>query len=295
MTKVLITGAKGFIGSALLEYLKLSDQFEVFTTDKVSGETINYTADIKDEKSLEFIVDLAPQVIVHLAAQSSVPSSLSDPIEDLTVNALGTLNLVRTAISAEVQNFIYVNSGGAIYGSKNLFPLRESSAEYPESPYAISKLTGEFITRQFASAANMGWTSLALSNCYGPVDINLKGVIYEFHKCLINKVQPEIFGSQVTRDFIYIDDVLEAIKLAIIKPVNCRVHISSGSETSLAQLYENICQILQVEVIPIIGPPIIGQVLNSCLDNGLALELLGWKPRTTLDKGLRLSLLGYRD
>jgi UDP-glucose 4-epimerase len=287
MKSVLITGANGFIGSCLLKFLKPDLDLDIFTTDIVGGSAIDFVADLRDLESLRFIKEIAPQVVIHLGAQSSVPASLIDPLEDFAVNAMGTMNLISTLSGQGIENFIYVNSGGAIYGSDSLLPIDENSPTKPVSPYGISKLTGEYISRNFAERFGIDWSSLALSNCYGNFSLNPKGVIFEFYKRLFENAQSSIFGRDVTRDFIFIDDVLEAIKLAMLTPTNCRVNISSGTETTLENLYNLMCSILGKEIQPLVKSPINGQVLRSCLDNHLARELLGWAPEVSLDQGLR--------
>ena len=287
MKTILITGAKGFIGSSLLGFLQPEHGFKIFTSDITDGETIDYVADLQNLESLRFVKEISPEVVIHLGAQTSGPASFLDPLHDLSVNAIGTMNLLTALSDVRVKNFIYVNSGGAIYGSGSLLPIEENSPTNPESPYAISKLTGEHITQYFAERYGMEWSSLALSNCYGNFSLNPKGVMFEFHKHLVENLQSNIYGKDVTRDFVYIDDVLEAIKLAIFTPTNCRVNISSGKEITLESLYLLMSSILGKDIQPRILDPIRGQVFRSCLDNERAGKLLGWEPKFTLEQGLR--------
>jgi UDP-glucose 4-epimerase len=136
----------------------------------------------------------------------------------------------------------------------------------------------------------IGWTSLGLSNCYGPISENKKGVIYKFVEVLSRQEAPVIYGEDMTRDFIYIDDVVDAIIKTLSKPANCRVNISSGIETNILQLFLQIRELLGSTLEPIIAEARFGEIQRNSLSNSLALDVLGWSPTTPLDEGLIKSL-----
>jgi UDP-glucose 4-epimerase len=291
MQTVLVTGSEGFIGRQTVRHMKQLG-FKVFTTDlkESSYSQIHRVADLSDENCWVAFQDLSPDLIIHLGAQVDVRDSFLNPTNDLMVNALGTLKLLEYGFSKGVKNFIYINSGGAIYGAGQELPTQESQNDFPISPYGATKLLAESYVRILCSRFNVKWTSLALSNCYGPVDEHGKGVIYEFSKAIGSGETAIINGKDVTRDFIYVGDVLHAIEMAVKKPVNTRVNISSNSETSLGELYAQICRLKNVPENCLFRDPAPGEVLRSRLDNSLALKLLGWEPITSIEEGLKLSI-----
>lgn len=186
MQTVLITGSEGFIGRATTRHMN-EIGFKVFTTDlKESDHSPNHrVADLKSVDCFSAFADVKPNIIIHLGAQVDVRNSFDNPTNDLMVNALGTLKLLEYGISKGMENFVYINSGGAIYGAGDLLPTSELHTDFPISPYGVTKLMGESYVRILCSRFNVNWTSLALSNCYGPVKEHGKGVIYEFCKTLI--------------------------------------------------------------------------------------------------------------
>lgn len=290
MNRVLVTGSSGFIGSELSKYLDLQG-YKVWKLDKNSKleSEHEFQIDISKKTQFESISNLQFDTIVHCAAQTDVRQSVDQPAPDLLSNTLGTLFLIEFAVDVGVKNFVYINSGGAIYGEDQL-PLNEKSTISPASPYGLSKFAGEEYVRILSNRFGLNWSSLALSNVYGEVKRNQKGVIYEFAKSLLENRTPVIYGKEVTRDFIYIDDVLRAIEKAIITPTNCRVNISSNVETSIHEIYNIVAQKLRHEVKPEIKEPRFGEIMRSRLDNSLAKNLLGWSPLVSITEGVNLSL-----
>jgi UDP-glucose 4-epimerase len=291
MSRILITGSEGFIGGHALTALR-SAGHEIFTLDvrEGSGKNEHYTADIRKD-DLDLIVSkIKPDSVVHLAAQVVVTDSFLDPINDLEINALGTLRLIQASINSKCKNFCYIHSGGAVYDSAAKLPLSEESPEHPVSPYGLTKKLGEGYVRVLSEANKMGWSSLAYSNVYGPVISHQKGVIYEFWKALTSDSSPTIFGKEVTRDFLFIDDAVRAIVLAAESPINTRVNISSGKEISLISLFEKISRILNASIEPRVLPARTGEILRSCLDNQRAFKILNWTPIVDLDSGLGMSI-----
>jgi UDP-glucose 4-epimerase len=266
--------------------------YKVFTTDlrESSYSWEHRVADLSNINCWAGFQDLSPDLIIHLGAQVDVRDSFINPTNDLLVNAFGTLKLLEYGISKGIKNFVYINSGGAIYGAGQELPTRETQNDFPISPYGATKLIGETYVRILCSKFSVNWTSLALSNCYGPVTDHGKGVIFEFCKAVDSGEMAVINGKDVTRDFIYVGDVLRAIELAVKEPVNSRVNISSNSETSLGELYSEVCSIKKVQENCLYRDPAPGEILRSRLDNSLARELLGWEPITSLKEGLKLSL-----
>ena len=289
MQKVLITGSEGFIGKALARSLN-SAGCDVITIDNSGNSKSTYKIDIKDEKILKIFSNEKPDVVIHLAAQIDVMQSFKDPIGDLGINGIGTLNILQAAIASKVSHFIYINSGGAIYDPSSALPIVESAGIRPLSPYGISKFIGESYVRILCEENGIRWTSLGLSNCYGPISENKKGVIYKFVESFSRQEAPVIYGEDMTRDFIYIDDVVDAITKTLNKPANRRVNISSGIETNILQLFFTIRELLGSKLEPIIAEARFGEIQRNSLSNSLALDVLGWHPTTSLHDGLIKSL-----
>jgi UDP-glucose 4-epimerase len=291
MPRILVTGSEGFIGSRLAS--KLGDSAEIYRLDV--KESINlqnfYNVDINSSKLSDVFSEIKPDVVIHLAAQISVLDSLNDPMTDLMINGAGTLNLVRTALASGVKNFCYINSGGAIYDKNSNLPISEDALTHPQSPYGASKLLGEYYVQIFCEAAGVGWSSLALSNCYGPVRAHGKGVIYQFWKAISENRIPDIFGSEVTRDFIHVDDVIAAVQCAIDRPTMSRINISSATETNLIEVFNSIKVILRSNINPNVLEPGFGEVRRSSLNNARAKLILGWEPKISFQDGLRESLI----
>jgi len=289
MKKVLVTGSGGFIGRHLIDAMKNTD-YEVFTLDVKSKRFKDSSVVISTAELVPLFSRIRPDVVVHLAAQVDVTESFVNPVRDLQVNGIGTLNVLNASQSADCANFVYVASGGAIYDSNSPMPLTEKSPERPVSPYGLSKRLGEDYVRVLSAKAGTSWTSLALSNCYGQVEDHQRGVIFQFWKALSEDRIPTIYGRDVMRDFIHVSDVVAAILKAIERPINTRVNISSQTEISLLDLFNKIADLMKSDIRAVVLDSKIGDVLRSCLSNQKAEELLGWKPLVSLDEGLKLSL-----
>ena len=290
MINVLVTGSNGFIGSQLALYLE-TKEYRVWKLDRDFHSQMQnqLRIDISRKNEFEAISKMRFDAIVHCAAQTDVRKSVEDPTLDLMSNGLGTLNLLEFAAQIGVANFVYINSGGAIYGNEEL-PLSEKSFIAPSSPYGISKFVGEEYVRILSAKFGFEWSSLALSNVYGDVAKNKKGVIYEFSNSLLRKKTPIIYGKEITRDFIYIDDVIMAIEKSLIKSTQCRVNISSNLETSIYEIYDLVAGQLNIQIEPEIRAPRFGEIMRSKLDNSLAKEKLDWNPLVPVIDGVKISL-----
>ena len=286
MKRILVTGSEGFIGRELISSLNSKD-YEIFGIDIVEVNKDNYfKCDIRSNKLRDLVSSVSPDIVIHLAAQIDVRFSVSHPVEDLNINGIGTLNLIQALNNTNCKELIYINSGGAIYDSKNLQSHKETDAVTPTSPYGLTKNLAEGYIRIFSELNNIGWTSLALSNCYGSPKRQNVGVIFEFYNSITNGVAPKIFGEDVTRDFVHVSDVVRAIEYTIGHPKNCRINISSGKEISLKELFNKIEKKSKISMPPIIYPPRPGEVLKSSLDNKLAKKLLNWEPTVSIEEGL---------
>lgn len=291
MSRILVTGSEGFIGKAAVIALEAAGH-EVVTLDlQLSNSSRkHYVGDIRTLDLDSVFHQSKPDAVVHLAAQVIVTDSFIDPFHDLEVNALGTLKLIQASIKSGCPNFCYIHSGGAVYDSNAVLPLTEQSPERPVSPYGLTKKIGEGYVRVLSEVAGSSWSSLAYSNVYGPVITHGRGVIFEFWKALSTGKSATIFGKDVTRDFLYIDDAVRAIVLAVARPTNKRINISSGSEINLFHLYQLISKQLNTEIVPKIELARAGEILRSCLSNIAAQKTMGWIPEISLEKGIELCI-----
>jgi UDP-glucose 4-epimerase len=285
VAKILLTGSEGFIAGRLKDAL-VQSHHELTTVDLKEGVGNHYRMDIRSREFLKVVSEIKAEIVIHAAAQVSVLDSFQDVEMDLETNITATVKLLDSAIRNGCTNFVYISSGGAIYDSSALLPLNEETRTNPQSPYGVSKLASESYVKVICRQAGIDWSSLALSNCYGPLSIHKKGVIFEFASAILRNTSAIIRGADVTRDFIHVDDVVRAILLSLTNPTNCRVNISSNTEVPLGVLYAKIADALDSNLLPTFVESIKGEVNRSRLDNGLAKKLLGWEPQLLFEQNL---------
>lgn len=300
--KIVVTGGAGFIGSNLVDAL-VEQGHQILVIDDLSTgkkEYINYRAkfkqlDIRDESLAMVISDFSPEVIYHLAAQKNVRTSLTDPRLDASINVLGALNLLKAALNAKVEKFIFVSTGG-IYGDSKVLPTPESAPEQAMSPYILNKLTFEKYL-SILSEDRLSWTALRLANIYGPRQDpqGEAGVIAIFlDQALKGEVLNVNGDGKQTRDYLYVDDAVQALVKALT--VDDGVYnIGTGIETSLIDLIANIKKISGRDLKVKHREAVWGEVRRSSLDANLAKIKLGWQPHYDLATGLSLTYKWFRD
>jgi UDP-glucose 4-epimerase len=306
--KSLVTGGAGFIGSNLVDAL-LARGDEVTVVDDLStGRRSNLDGalaagaelvelDIRDGAALAAVAtERRPQRVFHLAAQIDVRKSLDDPAFDAAINIGGTANVLGAARAADAKRFVFVSTGGAIYGegAGQQLPLDESTAIAPFSAYGQSKFAAEGYLALFERLYGLSSVALRLGNVYGPRQDPLgeAGVIAIFCGLLQSGGRPTIFGDGTqTRDYLYVGDVVAAALAAAESTVSGPVNLGTGLETSVLELAEALGRLAGAESFePEFAPPRAGEVQRITLDAGRAERELGWRPQTSLDDGLRLTL-----
>ena len=285
--KILISGAAGFLGSTLLGTLP-KDEYILTGYDlqgRVQSPIINIEwINLGEERHI--IAKTQPDIFIHAGAQTSVKFSQENALEDAEKNIVSTLNILEyITTNSPNTHFIYINSGGAIYGANNNFPIKETEIPAPTSFYGVSKLTVENYLKVYGETKGLKWSSLALSNVFGPG--NKKGIFYEISKKLYANQPPVINGPDASRDYIYIDDVVGAVHKQIQKPSMCRLNISSGIEVTNIEVFTKLAELYgKANIQPIVGEPILGEIYISALSNERAKEILDWEPKVDFMTGL---------
>ncbi len=309
MSRFLITGVAGFIGSSLAHALVRSGENVRGVDNLSSGSLSNLRGleadmdlrcvDIRDEAAMRDACE-GVDYVLHHAAIASVPQSVNDPLETNAVNVTGTLNLLVAARDAGVKRIIFAASSAA-YGSGSDSPCRETMPARPLSPYAVQKVMGEAYVRTFSELFGLEGVCLRYFNIFGPrqsASSPYSGVIACFIRQMIEGKTPTIYGNgEQSRDFTFIDNVVSANILACQAPaskVNGRVfNIGCGASQSLNTLYETLAVELQHRGTPRYQPARLGDVLRSEADVMQAKLWLNYEPRATFEDGLRQTVDWY--
>ncbi len=302
MTRVLVTGGAGFIGSHLCDRL-LAEGHEVVAVDDLStGHIANLAEargagtgfsfqnlDVRSEALGPLFEHHRPEVVMHLAARPGA-ASMKDPLGDASVALIGLLNVLQCSVAVDVSRVVFASSAGAIYGDlKKKLPAKESAAAgaHPLSPHGVGKKMAEDYLRFYRRAHGVEFVSLALGTVYGPRQMP-PGVVAALAGSLVAGAAPRIFGDgSQTRDFVFIDDAVHAFALALERGGGKLLNIGTGVETSIEDLYAALVGITGVEVTPDSEDRSPGEPRRVALDISLAEKELGWKPWTHLEDGLR--------
>jgi len=306
MSKVLVTGGAGFVGSNVSDLL-IEKGFDVTVLDNLSSgrkENLNpkanfIKADIRDEDVGKVFRDGKFDYIVHHAAQIDLRKSVTDPVFDSTVNIVGSINLLECCRKYGVKKIVYASSGGAVYGEPKYLPVDERHPIQPLCPYGASKYSVEKYVELYGMNYGIDHAILRYSNVYGPRQDPLgeAGVVAIFTGKFLSGKVPTIFGDGMqTRDFVFVKDVARANLLALEKSLEEKVlNIGSGVETSINQVAEELGTLTESKLSPVHGPGVIGEVRKIRLDVSLAKKALGWKPEFNVHAGLKETLRWYRN
>jgi UDP-glucose 4-epimerase len=305
--KALVTGGAGFIGSTLSDRL-LAEGWEVDVVDDLStgslanladarslgtGKFSFHRLDVRSPAITDLITHRKPDVVFHLAAQADVRVSVARPTFDAEVNILGTLNVCQGALAAGTQKVVFAASGGTLYGTPEHLPVSEGHPQRPESPYGVAKKASCDYLHYYREIHNLEYTALAFANVYGPRQDphGEAGVVAIFTGMMMDGQQPTVFGDgQQTRDFVFVDDVVDALVRASDKGGGLIINIGTGNETSVQELYDAIARVTGYQQAPRNAPARAGELQRSALDPGRAEIHLGWKPWTDLDTGVGRTL-----
>jgi len=308
MSRCVVTGGAGFIGSALVRALLVQgrrvDVLDNLSTgsldnlEEVADDITVHEFDLRDYDNVARVVQGA-DLVFHLGALPSVPKSILEPVPSHEVNIDGTFNVLRAATEGKAGRVIYAASSSA-YGDTEVLPKVETMAPRPKSPYALQKLVGEYYCGVFSECYGLQTVALRFFNVYGPRQDPTSvysGVLSIFLNCLIERRSPTINGDgEQSRDFTYVEDVVGLLlKASQAEGVSGKVfNAGNGNRYTLNYTWQLLQKIEGVELPPRYGPPRSGDVRDSQSDTTMAIRELGHKPQFTFEEGLRLTLDWYR-
>jgi UDP-glucose 4-epimerase len=297
----LITGAAGFLGSALANYLAREghqvrgiDDLSAGDLQALSPDVLFTRGDVNDRPKLWTLLQDV-DCVYHLAARVSVPESVLYPREYNAVNVGGTVSLMEAMRDVGVRRVVYISSG-AVYGDQGEQPLKETHTPDPGSPYAVSKLAGEFYVRTIGDLWGIETVSLRVFNAYGPgqhLPASHPPVIPYFLRQAVRDGSMVVHGSGIqTRDYVFVDDVVRCMVAAATAPGldNAVVNVGSGNETSVKELVRLVVEMTGSKAEVIYNPRTLPGVSRMRADLTLVREKLGYQPRISLTEGLRLTL-----
>ncbi|MGH3319536.1 MAG: NAD-dependent epimerase/dehydratase family protein [Streptosporangiaceae bacterium] len=306
--RVLVTGAAGFIGSNLTDRLLALGHQVVGLDDLSTGRIENLNAarghdaftfvraDVTQPTFLDTVEAHHPEAICHLAAQVSVRHSVSDPVHDAATNVLGTVGALEGARRAGTRKVVFTSSV-AVYGVPDRLPVTAGAARNPRSPYAASKLSGELYCETYRELHGIESTTLTLSNVYGPRQSphGEAGVVAIFVDAMLRDASTRVFGDGTqTRDYVFVDDVVDAFVRAGDDPGSGRYDIGTGIQTSDRELHRLCAEATGTEAEPEQSPPRAGDLPAMAVDPDPARTGLGWAPRTRVSEGLAATVVWRR-
>jgi nucleoside-diphosphate-sugar epimerase len=309
MSKYVVTGGAGFIGSALVRGLLRNGASNVVVIDSLlTGQEENldevrnsiefHRADIRDYDQIAPVMRGA-DIVFHEAAIPSVPRSIQDPVPSHEVNINGTFQVLRAAAAGGVGRVVYAASSSA-YGDTEVLPKIETMNPRPKSPYALQKLAGEYYSSIFTECFNLETVSLRYFNVFGPrqdPSSPYSGVLSLFIRSILERRSPTIYGDgEQSRDFTYVEDVVSLnLKAAKAKGASGKVYNGgNGGRITLNQAWALLQKIEGVDIPATFGPDRPGDVRHSQADTTAARTELGYTPAFSFEQGLRLTLDWFR-
>jgi UDP-glucose 4-epimerase len=298
--RVLLTGGAGFIGSHINDRLlarghevAIVDDLSTGKRENIPKETQLYVRDIRSGCA-EVFQEFQPQALCHQAAQMDVRRSVREPDFDADVNVLGTIRLLQNCVRYGVEGVVFASTGGAVYGEQREFPAPEDHLQCPVSPYGVSKLAGERYLHFYGVQYGISYSALRYANVYGPRQDphGEAGVVAIFSGNLAAGRASKINGSgEQTRDYVYAGDVARANVLALEgEAPNGAYNIGTGIETSVNELYDQMCLLSGRKLPSERGPQLPGEQARSSVDPSKAARFLSWTPEVELSTGLKETL-----
>jgi UDP-glucose 4-epimerase len=294
---VCVTGGAGFIGSHVAEAFVAAGHRVLIVDDLSAGRKENVPAgaelhvlDIRSAAAAQLVSDAGVEVLVHHAAQMDVRRSVADPVEDASINVVGTLRLLEAGRRGALRDVVFASTGGAMYGEQERYPADEGHPARPLSPYGVAKLAVERYLYCYHVEYGLDVACLRYANVYGPRQSprGEAGVVAIFLDRLLSGRDCVVNGDGLqTRDYVYVADVVAACE-ACLEVEGYRVYnVGTGVETDVLSLYGELAAAVGVERRPVHGPAKPGEQRRSCIDAGRIARELGVKPRVPLAEGVR--------
>jgi UDP-glucose 4-epimerase len=298
--RALVTGGAGFIGSHLCDRL-IAEGHEVTAVDSlVHGKEANLPPgarlvrhDVTAPGLADVVAAARPEVVFHLAAQIDVRVSVADPVADATSNVLGTVAVLEAARRAGARKVVMASSV-AIYGPPGQLPVGEDAPVNPLSPYAVSKLSGEFYQRQYQQLHGLASTTLVLTNTYGPRQDpkGEAGVIAIFADAMLAGAPTRVFGDGGNvRDYLFVTDAVDAFARAADPAADGqRLNVGTGHPVTDLDLHRVMAGLAGAPAQPRFAPARLGDLRAMVVDASRARQVLDWKPTVDLADGLDRTL-----
>ncbi|MFH0818648.1 MAG: NAD-dependent epimerase/dehydratase family protein [Patescibacteria group bacterium] len=302
---VLVTGGAGFIGSHIVDKL-IVNKYQVIVVDdlscgcekNVNKKAVLHKLKVQDEKLENIFKKNKFDHVFHLAAQKNVRVSVDNPIQDAKDNIIGSLNLLENCRKYKIRKIIFSSTGGAIYGDTNILPTTESHLNAPISPYGVAKLSVEKYLHYYNKVHKIRYVCLRYANVYGPRQDpkGEAGVVAVFISQLLKKYTPVINGNgKQTRDYVFVDDVVQANILAMKEKAQGIYNVGTGIETDVNKLFFEIAKGMNLKIKPKHGPALIGEQMTSCLSNKKIKKELNFKVGTNLTVGIKETINWFND
>jgi len=309
MAVYLVTGGAGFIGSHIAQRLVAEGETVRVLDNLSTGSLANLSpiysriefieGDVRRPETVEKAL-AGVDYLFHQAAKISVVESINDPFSFHETNVTATLGLLETARRAKVKRVVLASSS-AVYGAAARLPLTEAKPVFPLTPYGMNKYIAELYAKQYYNLYGLETVCLRYFNVFGPgqqADSPYAAVIPKFIFSLTNGTPVRIFGDgEQTRDFVFVEDVVEANLLAGSRPAVAgeAINIAAGARVTVNRLYQAIAAMLRRNPAPEYLPPRAGEILHSQASIAKARSLLKFQPRVTLEEGLRRTVAWYQE
>ena len=302
--KVLVTGGAGFIGSHVVDaYLEhghdvlVVDDLSTGKRENVHPKARLYPLDIRDPKLQEVFAREKPDVVNHHAAKANLREAMLQPMLYADVNILGSLNLLELSRKYGIRKFIFISTGGAVYGEPRYLPADEAHPIKPLDPYGASKASFEHYLPLYRTNYGLSFTILRYANVYGPRQdpYGEAGVVAIFAGRMLRGEQPIINGSgEQERDFVYVGDAAQANVLALGRGDGEVYNIGTGLGTSISEIHGQLEKATGYAGQAVHGPAKAGEVFKIYLKADKAAQELDWKPAVELQEGLRRTVDYFR-
>jgi len=302
-----VTGGAGFIGSHVVDayvaaghQVAVIDNFNTGNAANLNPAAHLHRLDVRDASAVDAaMAAFKPEIVNHHAAQAEVPRSVAEPALDAQINLIGGINLLKASVDQGVKKFIFVSTGGALYGEPDVAPADEDHPVRPLSPYGTSKYCFEQYLGTFRRTYDLAYTVLRYANIYGArQDFQSEEgrVIAIFASRMLAAKPITIDGDgEQSRDMLHVGDVATANLAALDRGEGGTYHVSTGRDVTVNELFRKLALLTEYQQAPEHGPRRKGDVYRIALDNTRARQDLGWEPRIGLEEGLALTVDYFRE